>query len=183
MRGARPGVRRVSRVVLSLVLVASLRWPAGAEPVQPIWTSVGPEGGTITALAIDPQKPSTLYAGITDSRFKWSEGIPPAGKLFKTTDGGRSWRAMGADLPKAEILAIAIDPRAPATIYLSASPRRIFKSIDSGATWRDVGGAGDVLTVGFQTHSPADPGLCYGNEGVSPLRPIPTILPTDFAIT
>src|SRR5437016_14010177 len=114
MRGARPGVRRVSRVVLSLVLVASLRWPAGAEPVQPIWTSVGPEGGTITALAIDPQKPSTLYAGTTDSRFEWSEGIPPAGKLFNTTDCGRSRHAMAADPPHAEILATGIDSLTPA---------------------------------------------------------------------
>ena len=183
MRRARRGVRRISRVVLSLVLVASLRWPAGAEPVQPIWTSVGPEGGTITALAIDPQKPSTLYAGITDSRFEWSEGIPPAGKLFKTTDGGRSWRAMGADLPKAEILAIAIDPRAPATIYLSASPRRIFKSIDSGATWRDVGGAGAILTIDPQTPSTVYSGLFKSTEGGSSWRTITNGLPTDVAVT
>ncbi len=28
-----------------------------------VWTSNGPEGGTINALAIDPVTPATLYAG------------------------------------------------------------------------------------------------------------------------
>src|SRR5438034_8000175 len=121
MRHPRHGVRRISRVMLSLVLVALLRWPAGAEPVQPIWTSYGPEGGTITALAIDPQTPSTLYAGITDSRFEWSEGIPPSGKLFKTTDAGRSWRATNTGLPDTEITGIFINPHTPTTIYVSVA--------------------------------------------------------------
>ena len=41
-----------------------------------VWTSNGPEGGRIRALAIDPVTPDTLYAG--------TEG----GGLFKSTNGG-----------------------------------------------------------------------------------------------
>src|SRR5712692_9337422 len=47
------------------------------------WTSSGPtnEGGIVTALAIDPQTPSTLYAGTAN------DGV------FKSTTGGASWSA------------------------------------------------------------------------------------------
>lgn len=31
-----------------------------------VWTSNGPEGGSIQALAIDPATPTTLYAGTSD---------------------------------------------------------------------------------------------------------------------
>src|SRR2546427_13105431 len=96
---ARQTASRVSRVALSLVLIASLRWPAGAAPVQPAWTSYGPEVGTITALAIDPQTPSTLYAVITDSSVRAFHGDLPPGALFKTTDAGRSWRLISTGLP------------------------------------------------------------------------------------
>src|SRR5262249_25879505 len=42
------------------------------------WTSIGPFGGTIQSLAIDPQNSTTLYAGT-------SSGV------FKSIDGGLSW--------------------------------------------------------------------------------------------
>jgi hypothetical protein len=40
------------------------------------WTSIGPDGGQIRALAIDPTAPSTLYAG--------TQG----GGVFRSLDGG-----------------------------------------------------------------------------------------------
>ena len=43
------------------------------------WTSNGPEGGKITALAIDPLTPTTLYAGTYQSG------------VFKSTGRGESW--------------------------------------------------------------------------------------------
>ncbi|MGQ9568633.1 MAG: hypothetical protein ACUVWW_11370, partial [Anaerolineae bacterium] len=46
-----------------------------------VWTSIGPEGGTIYALAIDPATPTTLYAGT------W-------GGVFKSTNGGGNWSAV-----------------------------------------------------------------------------------------
>ena len=36
-----------------------------------IWTSIGPEGGTIQALAINPATPNTLYAGAYDGTGKY----------------------------------------------------------------------------------------------------------------
>jgi hypothetical protein len=37
---------------------------SGADPASPPkWRSLGPDGGWISALAIDPKNPSTIYAG------------------------------------------------------------------------------------------------------------------------
>ena len=44
-----------------------------------VWTSIGPEGGIIHALAIDPVTPATLYAGTS------------SGGVFKSKNGGGSW--------------------------------------------------------------------------------------------
>src|SRR5438093_7069568 len=69
------------------------------------WTTIGPDGGTTLALAIDPLTPATLYAG--------SSG----GGVFKTTNGGASWTAMNSGLTNGTIQALAIDPLTPATLY------------------------------------------------------------------
>jgi hypothetical protein len=55
---------------------------AGDTAETNVWTSIGPDGGIIYTLAIDPKTPTTLYAGIDD------------GGVFKSTDGGRSWSAV-----------------------------------------------------------------------------------------
>src|SRR6266513_354651 len=66
------------------------------------WTSIGPDGGWIFALAIDPVTPTTLYAST------YRSGV------FKSTNGGESWSAVNTGLPnvfKANFL--VIDPPAP----------------------------------------------------------------------
>lgn len=86
---------------------------------------------TVSALAIDPQTPTTLYAAAD-------------GRVFKTTDGGRSWRATSLALADEEFVsALAIDPRTPSTLYVATSSGDItviaggvFRSVDAGATWR-----------------------------------------------
>ena len=43
------------------------------------WTSIGPEGGFVQAVAIDPDNTSALYAGTL------------GGGVFKSSDGGAHW--------------------------------------------------------------------------------------------
>ena len=50
-----------------LILLWALLWASSASTVYAgnnVWTSLGPEGGTVVALAIDPTTPTTLYAGV-----------------------------------------------------------------------------------------------------------------------
>jgi hypothetical protein len=67
-------------VLLSAVLWASNSHVAYGRGLD-VWRPIGPDGGFILALAIDPRTPSTLYAGTIN------------GGLFKTTNGGRSWKS------------------------------------------------------------------------------------------
>src|SRR5439155_25035170 len=125
-------------IPIVMVIATSFLWPAAAG--QNVWTSYGPEGGTVTALAVDPQTRTVLYAGIKDSRSQWSEGIPPEGRLYKTADGGRSWRAVtNTGLPNTEITGIFMNPHTPTIIYVSVAGGRIFKSTDGGGTWSGSG--------------------------------------------
>ena len=85
------------------------------------WTSLGPEGGTINALAIDPKTPTTMYAG---SDFSG---------VFKSTDGGSNWSFAGpADL---KVQALAIDPRTTTTLYAATWGKGVYKSTDGGGSW------------------------------------------------
>ena len=59
-------------------LVGAASLIAGGRPAQAginVWTSHGPEGGSVRVLAIDPTTPGTLYAGT---------GV----RVFRSTDAG-----------------------------------------------------------------------------------------------
>ena len=71
----------------------------------------------IAALALDPTTPTTLYAGT------WEGGV------FKTTDGGGSWRPVNTGLPcgpppcTVSVTALALDPTTPTTLYAGRAGR------------------------------------------------------------
>ncbi|MGQ9627988.1 MAG: WD40/YVTN/BNR-like repeat-containing protein [Anaerolineae bacterium] len=106
---------------------------AGAQPPAQLisWGPVnGPygksevlEGTLVQALALDPQAPSTLYAGTAKSG------------LFKSLDGGAIWTAL--NLPHANVIAIAVNPQESDKLYVSSGDG-VFKSADGGASWERV---------------------------------------------
>jgi hypothetical protein len=69
-----------------------------------VWTSNGPEGGAVQAIAIDPATPTTLYAGT-------------AGGVFKSMNGGGNWSAANNGLTDSDVWALAIDPATPTILY------------------------------------------------------------------
>jgi BNR/Asp-box repeat. len=119
-------MQRLSRLSKSLLigllaLFISLSQPIPVSAGFNTWSSIGPEGGWIYALAINPTTPSTLYAG-TD------------GGAFKSTDGGATWSAVNTGLSDPDVYALAINPTAPNTLYAGANGG-VFKSTDGGANW------------------------------------------------
>jgi photosystem II stability/assembly factor-like uncharacterized protein len=113
---------------VALVCVAS--YIAGARPAQAginVWTSNGPEGVYVGALAVDPTTPTTLYAGTEN------------GRVFKSADGGGTWNAAHAGLTSPyPVRALAIDPTAPTTLYAATSDW-LYKSTDGAGTWSTTG--------------------------------------------
>src|SRR3989454_8314196 len=93
-----------------LLLVVNLH---RAEAGVNAWTTNGPHSETINALAIDPQTPTTLYAGTS------GHGV------FKSADGGGNWSAVNTGLttPYGAIWvnALAIDAQTPTTLYAASS--------------------------------------------------------------
>src|SRR5256712_6533101 len=104
-----------------LLLVVNLH---RAEAGVNAWTTNGPHSETINALAIDPQTPTTLYAGTS------GHGV------FKSTDGGGNWSAVNTGLTTPYVAiwvtALAIDAQTPTTLYAASSGGGVFKSIDGG---------------------------------------------------
>jgi photosystem II stability/assembly factor-like uncharacterized protein len=96
--------------------------------------SILPVGWMRALLVVDPENPSTVFAGI-GSVFSQC----PSGALFKTMDGGLSWRSVTRSraLDGAQLCAVALDPRNSHTIYIGAD-RGLFKSIDGGETWQPL---------------------------------------------
>ena len=101
------------------------------------WQNIGPGGGGwIECLAVDPMNPLVVYTG-TD-----------VGGIFKSTDGGDSWRASNSGLMNDFVREIAIDQNNSRIIY-AATSGGVHKSIDSGRTW-------GVLRNGFPEVSADD---------------------------
>jgi len=76
----------------------------------------------VTALAVDPQTPSTVYAAMSLYNA--------AGGLWKTIDGGAHWR----NVFPANVYAVAINPRSPAMIYAGVDSG-LARSTDGGEHW------------------------------------------------
>src|SRR5512139_2580659 len=120
------------RLLTVLIVVSVLTGAFGnistASAGNSIWTTMGPEGLTVLALAIDPFTPSILYAGTDGSG------------LFKSTDGGETWNAANSGLLDADLrfTALAIDPDTPATLYAGSYGGGTFKSTDRGESWNSV---------------------------------------------
>ena len=88
---------------------------------------------SVSALAIDPQVPATIYAGtIPDQETGRGGGV------FKSMNGGRNWTSMSSGLGRRDVWALAIDPGAPQTIYAATDEGGVFKTTDGGRSWRFV---------------------------------------------
>lgn len=92
------------------------------------WTTLAtnPSGDL---LAIDPSRPSTLYATGT------GQGGRPL--LFKSVDRGAHWAAVTESLRfESGFLALAVDPARPSRLFLGSVENGLWRSLDGGASWR-----------------------------------------------
>jgi photosystem II stability/assembly factor-like uncharacterized protein len=112
-----------------------------ASPVLAEWESLGPGniGGRTRVLLIDPTHTDVMYA----------TGV--SGGVWKTSDGGASWRSLFDAQPNIAVNSLSMDPGNPAVLYAGTGegyfreevrgtglPLRgngIFKTADRGDTW------------------------------------------------
>jgi photosystem II stability/assembly factor-like uncharacterized protein len=145
-------------------------------------------GNGVTAMAIDPSHPTTLYASnaatyrTANGGLKWklinggfrftSLMVSPAdsdvlyatsGLVYKSVNGGAKWQQLGG-LPPGSFTNIQIDPVAPATVFVTATDGGIFKSTDGGANWMAINagfpqGKGFLLCI-----DPRNPATLYAHS-------------------
>ncbi len=138
---------------LHLVLCfGALLWGRSVWAQADGWISSGPEGGGISALAVDPSNPSILYAGTF------------LGSLFKSIDGGVSWEESDTGLAEYWIPALAVAPSSPQHI-LAGTVGGIYRSVNGGADWSHVrsGTSNIIRSLAFQNDTIAYAG---GQGGV-----------------
>jgi photosystem II stability/assembly factor-like uncharacterized protein len=81
-----------------------------------------PPNQRVSSLAVDPEKPSVIYAGLV-------EGV------FKTEDAGKTWTKLAADVTDA---VVAVHPKNPRHLYAAGRDGGLFASRDGGGTWQRV---------------------------------------------
>jgi photosystem II stability/assembly factor-like uncharacterized protein len=97
----------------------------------------------IAEIAIDPTNPDILYASAHQRRrHEWTYiGGGPESTLYKSTDGGKTWKEINSGLPKGEMgrIGIAISPADCNYIYAIVEARGekggFFRSTNKGETW------------------------------------------------
>lgn len=94
------------------------------------WTEFRVAGGDVRTFAFHPR----------DSKIIWAGGINRRAGLWKSSDGGASWKQLGLGLPEMNsVQKLLIDPQQPDTLYMAVR-RGGFKSTDGGETWTPIGG-------------------------------------------
>jgi photosystem II stability/assembly factor-like uncharacterized protein len=123
----------VDPVQTSRVYAASGRGVVKTNNGGVTWTNVL-SGRFVVNLAVDPRRPKTVYA--SDSTYR---STTPRGSIYKSVDGGGSWRATGPPGLGDNSFGrpIVIDRRLPGTVYAGGS-RGLFASTNDGRTWSSV---------------------------------------------
>jgi len=115
-------------------------------------------------IAINPQNSSIIYAAMWQFRRKpyfFTSGGPGSG-LYKSTDGGSTWRKITKGLPQGILgrISIAIANSKPDVIYatIEAEDGGLYRSDDGGETWVKLNASFNILARPFYfSHLVVDP--------------------------
>jgi photosystem II stability/assembly factor-like uncharacterized protein len=124
------------------------------------WRSVGPNrGGRSITSAGSAARPNEYYFGAT------------GGGLWKTTDGGATWKPVtDGQLKSSSVGAVAVSESNPDVVYIGMGETElrgnimqgdgIYKSIDAGKTWSHVG-LSDTQAIARIRVDPSNPDVVY----------------------
>ena len=105
-------------------------------------------------VVLDPANPNTVYASLWESRLgPWEDGNQYEGThggLFKSTDGGDTWKPLTKGLPENLVqIQVAVSPSEPSRLYAtlatakqggygSGSGLGVYRSDNAGESWYKV---------------------------------------------
>lgn len=123
------------------------------ETMKGVWSVLGPEGGDVRAVAVDPRDANKLYISTMD------------GQIHVSTDAGKSWRLLASfGKPLLTLDQLFVDSRDSKVIYASGHRGKMaggfFKSKDGGLTWDENNELKDQA-IHAMHQAKADPNLIY----------------------
>jgi photosystem II stability/assembly factor-like uncharacterized protein len=124
------------------------------------WRSIGPQrGGRSITSAGSASRPNEYYFGAT------------GGGLWKTTDGGTTWRPVtDGQIQSSSVGAVAVAESNPDVVYLGMGETElrgnimqgdgVYKSVDAGKTWKHIG-LGDTQAISRIRVDPSNADVVY----------------------
>ncbi|MBV9960291.1 MAG: glycoside hydrolase [Acidobacteria bacterium] len=122
-------------------------------------------------VQIDPANPETVYASLWEAREgPWENGSwnGTGGGIFKSIDGGKTWRSLTKGLPEEIVQAnLAIAPSMPARLFAAVATTTgvgLYLSNDGGENWQQATtdarpatriGGGDLPVLRFDPKNPS----------------------------
>ena len=160
-----------------LVYLAVLGNPFGPTEERGVYRS--PDGGETwekilyvsdttgaVDLSINPSNPREMYAAFWRAERKpWTVlDASEDGGIYKTTDGGDTWKKLGGGLPQGLTgrIGVSVSPANPERVYALVSAHDpeggIYRSEDAGTTWRRINRDRNLRTRHwYYSHITADP--------------------------
>lgn len=138
------------------------------------WKNLGlKKSDHVGRVVIDPRDSKVVYVAAEGPL--WGPGGDRG--LYKSTDGGKNWKAVLTISENTGVVDVQLDPSNPDIVYAAAYQRRrhvftlvdggpesaIYKSTDAGASWNKVTSglpSVDMGRIGLAV-SPADPSVVY----------------------
>lgn len=116
---------------LLLLVVLGTVLPVHAGPG--VWTSAGPEGGSLSNIAVDPAQPNTVFLSSSSS-------------VYRSTDAGLNWTKLNIAPYVSSIGRLAMSPH-DGDILLANAYSRVFRSLDGGDNWAPLSGGLPAVAV------------------------------------
>jgi photosystem II stability/assembly factor-like uncharacterized protein len=154
----------------------------GGQSWRAMNTGLGVAGNLqVRSIALDPDNPQILYAGIEAKETDNSEQTIQGG-IFKSSDGGGHWSRIDTNTPQLSVWDIEVVPGHANTIYTAVSseydhtlqqtfPGGVYKSRDGGRSWirmsGDFGSEENLDVVAIALH-PAQPERLYAVTADAP---------------
>lgn len=120
----------------------------------------------IGSIAIQQSNPSVVWVGTGEGNPRNSISLGEG--IYKTIDGGKSWKKMGLEKTR-NIHRVIVDPSNPNTVYAGAignpyaehPERGLFKTTNGGETWDKILFTNDTSGVADMIMDPSNPNKLF----------------------